>query len=117
MASSPARALILTCGVIIGLLDLVALLPGNPDVTSVRGLLVVIAIQALVVWRLLHHSLIAWSLSVLWSISYAAIPVLAGMTSEATLLVSCGLALVFLAILFTPPVLAYVWREEFLPSH
>ena len=69
MLTLPARPLILTCGAALALFDLVALLPGNPDVTSTRSFLVVVAVQTLIVWRLLHRSLIAWSLVVLLSAS------------------------------------------------
>jgi len=41
MLTLPARPLILTCGAALALFDLVALLPGNPDVTSTRSFLVV----------------------------------------------------------------------------
>ena len=71
MLTSPARPLILTCGMAIALFDLVALLPGNPDVTSTRSFLIVVAVQLLIVWRLLHRSVIAWSLVVLASGLYA----------------------------------------------
>jgi hypothetical protein len=71
MLTLPARPLILTCGAAIALFDLLALLPGNPDVTSTRSFLIVVAIQLLTLWRLLHRSLIAWSLVVLVSGLYA----------------------------------------------
>ena len=67
MLTLPARPLILTCGVAIALFDVVALLPGNPEVTSTRSFLIVVAIQSLIIWRLLHRSLVAWSLVVLLS--------------------------------------------------
>jgi hypothetical protein len=70
MLTSPARPLILGYGAAIALFDFVVLLPGNPQVESAGHLLIVVAIQALIVWRLLHRSLIAWSLAVLASGSY-----------------------------------------------
>jgi len=112
MLTSPARPLILACGMAIALFDLVALLPGNPEVTSTRSFLVAVAIQLLIVWRLLHRSLIAWSLMVLASGLYAVGFVLVGAPYETTFTISAVLALLQVAFLFTPPVLAYVFSEQ-----
>ena len=112
MLTLPARALILTCGAAIALFDLVALLPGNPDVASTRSFLVVVALQTLIVWRLLHRSLIAWSLVVLLSGLYTAMFVLVGAPYETTFTVSSLLTLMQVGLLFTPPVLAYVFSEK-----
>jgi hypothetical protein len=112
MLTLPARPLILTCGAAIALFDLVALLPGNPDVASARSFLVVVAVQALIVWRLLHRSLIAWSLVVLLSGLYTVMFVLVGAPYETTFTVSSLLTLMQVGLLFTPPVLAYVFREN-----
>ena len=67
MRTWSARPLILICGLLLALFDLVALFPGNPVVTRFGGFLVVIAVQALIIWRLLHRSSIAWLLAVLLS--------------------------------------------------
>ena len=112
MLTSPARPLILTCGALMALFDLVALLPGNPEVTSTRGLLVVVAVQALIVWRLLHRSRIAWSVAVLLSILYTLTFVLLGGPYETTFIISCLLTLMQVGFLFTPPVLSYVFGED-----
>ena len=64
MNDSPARPLILTSGVLLALFDLVALLPGNPVVTSAPGFAVVVAVQALIIWRLWHRW--KWRLWRLW---------------------------------------------------
>jgi hypothetical protein len=111
MLTLPARPLILTCGAALALFDLVALLPGNPDVTSTRSFLVVVAVQTLIVWRL-HRSLIAWSLVVLLSGFYTVSFVLVGAPYETTFTASCLLALMQVGLLFTPPVLAYVFSER-----
>jgi hypothetical protein len=112
MLTLPARPLILTCGAAIALFDLVALLPGNPDVASARSFLVVVAVQALIVWRLLHRSLIAWSLVVLLSGLYTVMFVLVGAPYETTFTVSSLLTLMQVGLLCTPPVLAYVFSEN-----
>jgi hypothetical protein len=112
MLTLPARPLILTCGAAIALFDLVALLPGNPDVASTRSFLVVVAVQTLIVWRLLHRSLIAWSLVVLLSGLYTVMFVLVGAPYETTFTVSSLLTLMQVGLLFTPPVLAYVFSEN-----
>jgi hypothetical protein len=94
MKTSPARALILTYGALMALFDLVALLPGNPEVTSVRGFVAIVVVQALLIWRLYRPSGFARSLVVLRSGSFAAVGVLAGGPRETTLVVSCLLALI-----------------------
>ena len=112
MLTLPARPLILTCGAAIALFDLVALLPGNPDVASAPSFLVVVAVQTLIVWRLLHRSLIAWSLVVVLSGLYTVMFVLVGAPYETTFTVSSLLTLMQVGLLFTPPVLAYVFSEN-----
>jgi hypothetical protein len=112
MLTLPARPLILTCAAAIALFDLVALLPGNPDVASTRSFLVVVAVQTLIVWRLLDRSLIAWSLVVLLSGLYTVRFVLVGAPYETTFTVSCLLTLMQVGLLFTPPVFAYVFSEN-----
>ena len=112
MLTSPARSLILTCGVALALFDLVALLPGNPDAASTGSFIVVVAVQLLIVWRLLHRSRIAWSLVVLGSGFYVVSFVLLGAPYETTFTVTCLLTLMLLGLLFTPPVLAYVFGGD-----
>jgi hypothetical protein len=112
MLTWPARPLILVCGALMALFDLVALLPGNPDVSGAGGFLAVVAVQALVVWRLLHGSVIAWSVAVLVSGLYAVSFVLVGGPFDTTFLISCVLVLMQIGLLLTPPVLAYVFGED-----
>jgi hypothetical protein len=118
MTDSPARPLILTSGLLLALFDLVALLPGNPVVTSVPGFLVVVAVQALIIWRLWHRSDLAWFIGVFVPALYAVGSILVGGSWETTLVVTCFLAFTQAALLCTPPVLVYVWgRDETLASH
>lgn len=112
MPTSPARPLILTCGAAIALFDLVALLPGNPDVASTRSFLIVVAVQTLIVWRLLHRSQVAWFLALLASSLYAVVFVLGGAPYETTFTVSFLLTLTQVGLLLTPPVLAYVFSKD-----
>jgi hypothetical protein len=112
MLTSSARPLILTFGALLALFDLVALLPGNPAFSSAPGFLFAVVVQALIVWRLLHRSAIAWSLAVLGSVLYAASFVLFGGPYETTFMVSCLLTLLQIGFLFTPPVLSYVFSED-----
>jgi hypothetical protein len=81
-------------------------------VTSTRSFLIVVAIQLLTLWRLLHRSLIAWSLVVLVSGLYAVSFVLVRAPYETTLTASCLLTLMQVGLLFTPPVLAYVFGGD-----
>jgi hypothetical protein len=112
METSPARPLIVTCGVAMALFDLGALLPGNPVVTSVGGFVAAAAVQALIIWRLLHGSGLAWTVLVLLSGSYTAMSVLVGGPWETTLVLSGLLALLQVVLVCTPPVLAYVFGED-----
>jgi hypothetical protein len=112
MTESAARPLILTSGLLLALFDLVALLPGNPDVSGSGGIVVVVAVQALIVWRLLYRSGLAWFFGVTISSLYVLSLILAGMPSETTLAVTGLLTLTQVALLCTPPVLAYVWRRD-----
>ena len=112
MKTSPARLLILTCGVAMALFDLVALLPGNPVVESVGSFVVVVAVQALIVWRLLRHSGFAWSVVVVLSGSYTILSVLVGGPWETTLVLSGLLTLAQVALVCTPPVYAYVFGQD-----
>ncbi len=109
MAGPPARLLILASGLLLGLFDLVALLPGNPDVTGIPGFMVVVAVQALVVWRLLNRSGLAWFLMVAISSSYVLALILAEMPWETTLAVTGLLTLMQVPLLCTRPVLGYVF--------
>jgi hypothetical protein len=117
MLTSPARTLILTFGALLALFDLVTLLPGNPDFTSTGGFLIAVVVQALVVWRLLYRSAIAWSLAMLTSLLYVASFVLVGGPYETTFFISCVLTLILAGFLFTPPVLSYVFGNDAVSSH
>jgi hypothetical protein len=118
MMTWPARPLILTFGALLALFDLVTLLPGNPDFTSAGWILISVVVQALIVWRLLHRSAIAWSLAVLGSLLYTASFVLFGGPYETAFMISCVLVLVQAGFLFTPPVLSYVFgNDDAVASH
>lgn len=80
--------------------------------SSTRSFLILVTIQLLIVWRLLHRFLIAWSLVVLVSGLYAVSFVLVGAPYETTFTASCLLTLMQVGLLFTPPVLAYVFSEQ-----
>lgn len=112
MKTSPARLLILTCGLFLALFDIVAVLPGNPAVTGVGSFLFVIAVQALIVWRLLHRSRMAWLFTVIVSSAYTLSSSLVGVPWETTLVLSAFLASTQVALLCTPPVLEYVLRRD-----
>lgn len=118
MNKSPARALIVTALVMMPLFDLVALLPGNPDVSWPGGLLASLVLQALVAWRLLwHSSLLAWVLAVIVPLLYVLAALLGGFLTDTTVVLSCAIALLQFALLWTRPVLGYVFREQPAPSH
>jgi hypothetical protein len=112
MKTSTARLLILSCGLTLALFDIVAALPGNPDFTSVGGAVFVIAVQALIIWRLFHRSKMAWLLTVIVASSYALSTAFYGIGWETTFLLSTLLASTQVALLCTPQVPAYVIRRD-----
>jgi hypothetical protein len=118
MNDSLARPLSVTSAALLALFDLVALLPGNPVVTSALGFAVVVTVQALIVWRLLHRSGIAWFFWVLLSGGYAVGSILFGGPYETTLVVTSLLALMQVGLLSTPPVLVYaLGRDKPVAAH
>jgi hypothetical protein len=118
MTESPARLLILTYGVLMALFDLVALLPGNPDVSVPGGLFLAVVVQTLIVWRLWHQSGIAWSFGVVVPLLYVIALVLMAADWETTVVLTCFFSMVQIAIVCTPPVLAYVFRRDYrVASH
>jgi hypothetical protein len=117
MTDSPARPLIVTSALLIALLDIVALLPGNPVVTSAPGFAVVVALQALIIWRLWHRSGLAWFFGVFLPSLYTVTLILAQMPWETTLVMTCLLMLTQIALLCAPPVLVYVWGRDTIGPH
>lgn len=118
MDERPARRLIVIGGALSAAFDLVALLPGNPDFTSRSGLLGALAIQAFVLWGLLRRSGLAWAAAFIGSLSLPATLWLAGADWTPTEIAATFIALAQLGLLFTPPVLAYVFaRDSAVASH
>ncbi|HKI22924.1 MAG TPA: hypothetical protein VKA24_05845 [Gaiellaceae bacterium] len=66
MSDSSARQFVFAYAILLALVDLSVLLPGNPY-TSVRGFVVSVGIQALVAWRLWHRSSLAWLVAMLFA--------------------------------------------------
>ena len=66
MTDSSARQFVVGYAILLALLDLSVLLPGNPY-TSFRGFVVSVGIQALVVWWLWHRSSLAWLVAMLFA--------------------------------------------------
>src|SRR5512133_1776124 len=103
MNESPARPPILISGVLLALFDLAALLPGNPVVTRASGFAVVVAGQALIIWRLWHRSTLAWFFWVFLSADVTAGSILVGGPYETTLVVTSLLMLMQVGLLCSPP--------------
>jgi hypothetical protein len=112
MTDLAARPLILTSGVLLALFDVVALLPGNPVVSGAQSFAVIVAVQALVIWRLWHRSGLAWFFGVVTAAFYSVSVILVGGPWETTLVATSLLTLLQVAVLCTPPVLVYVWRQD-----
>jgi|SRR5829696_1020492 len=66
MTDSSARRFVVAYAILVALLDLSVLLPGNPY-TSVRGFVVSVGIQAIIVWRLWHGSSLSWLVAMLFA--------------------------------------------------
>ena len=66
MTFSLGRRFVVAFTILVALLDLSVLLPGNPY-TSVGGFLGVVGIQGLIVWRLWHGSSLAWLVAMLFA--------------------------------------------------
>jgi hypothetical protein len=66
MTDSSARRLVVAYAILLALLDLDVLLPGNPY-ASVEGFVVAVGVQALIVWRLWHGSSLAWLVAMLFA--------------------------------------------------
>jgi hypothetical protein len=78
----------------------------------------VVAVQALIIWRLVRHSGLAWSLVVLFSGGYTVTTILVGGPRETTLVLSGLLTLLQVALVCTGPVLAYVFgQDDAVASH
>ncbi len=67
MSVVSARGLMVAYAASLAVLDLYALLPGNPHYSSVGGFIGSVAIQALIVWRLWHGSSLAWFFALLFA--------------------------------------------------
>ena len=61
-----ARRFVVAYAILLALLDLDVLLPGNPY-SSVGEFVVAVGVQALIVWRLWHGSSLAWLVAMLFA--------------------------------------------------
>jgi hypothetical protein len=110
--ASLGRPLVLTYAALFVPLDVLTALPGNPDYSSRNGAIVLVALQALLVWRLWHGSEIAWSLGLLGSLSLVVTTFLVGETpAEPTVAAVLALSVGQAALLLTPPVYGHVWSN------
>jgi hypothetical protein len=66
MTDSSARRFVVAYAILLALLDLDVLLPGNPY-SSVGEFVVAVGVQALIVWRLWHGSSLAWLVAMLFA--------------------------------------------------
>lgn len=112
MTTSPARLLILSCGAVMALFDVIALLPGNPVVNGHGGFLFTVAAQALIIIGLLRRSSIAWLLLVIASSLYALAFILVQAPWQTTFVLTAVAASTQVAVVCTPPVLAYVFGRD-----
>jgi hypothetical protein len=67
MTTSLAHRFVVAYTILVALEDLSVLLPGNPY-TSVRGFVVAVGIQALIVWRLWHGSTVLWVVAMAFAV-------------------------------------------------
>ena len=83
MTDSSARQFVVAYAILMALIDLPVLLPGNPY-TSVRGFVVSVGVQALVAWRLWHGSSLAWLIAMLFAVGTVVSLVLMQLPPEAS---------------------------------
>jgi hypothetical protein len=116
MPSPPARGWIFAYTGAVALLNLSVLLPGNPDFASSKSVVVGLAIQALIVWRLWHGSELAWLFGLAGALLALASVIL--MDADITLGIVLLLVLSFLqfAILCSPPMLTFIWSQPASPA-
>jgi hypothetical protein len=101
--------------VLLALLDLVVLLPGNPYFASTWGAIGAVAFQAWLVWRLDHGSGLAWGLGLLTSLGSLPFVVLQGSPIGVTETLFVIVCLAQAWVLLSPPVRALVWPRRDTP--
>jgi hypothetical protein len=112
MPPSRARQLIFAYVGVLVLLNLSVLLPGNPDYQSGwKGAAASLAIQALIVWRLWHHSPLAWFVGVALPLLTIVSLVLMAATIEVGTVLLILFSVAQIAILCTPPLRAFIRPE------
>lgn len=114
-ASSPVGRLVIAYAVLTALLDLVVLLPGNPSPSSIWGLVGLVLIQSLLVWRLTYGSALAWLFGLLSALGAVASVPLAGPPIGVTETVFVVVCLAQAGVLLTPAVLGRVWSQRETP--
>jgi Na+/melibiose symporter-like transporter len=98
------------------LLDLVALLPGNPTFSSNWGLVGSLLIQSLVVWRLANGSALAWLFGLLMALGAVVFIPLTGPPFDATEIAFAVVCLAQAGVLLAPPVRCSVWPDHKTPT-
>lgn len=107
MTFSLGRRFVVAYAILLALLDLSVLLPGNPY-TNVRGFVVTVGIQALIVWRLWHGSSLAWLVAMAFAIGTPVTILLMQPPLEVGVILVFVLSLAQAAILWTRPIKALV---------
>ena len=88
--------------------DLVVRLPGNPYFSSRKEFVVVVLVQALVLWGLWRGSAVAWWVAILFAVGRIVSITLMAPEPEVTVFLDLALSVVMTAILFTREVRTFV---------
>jgi len=116
VTTSPARRLILIYVALSVLLYLFALLPGNPEYSSVWSFVGWVVFEALVVWRLWHGSLLAWLISFGAAVLTVIGLVLMAAPVEFGTIFILVVAIVQGITLASPSLLSFVWSAGETPA-
>jgi hypothetical protein len=110
------RRLVIIYAGLTALLDLVVLLPGNPDFSSGWGFVGAVAIQTLIVWRVWHGSAVAWVIAFLTAAMIPVAVLLIGGPVGYGIVVLTAVSLVQAATLVAPPMVRRVWPIRETPA-
>jgi hypothetical protein len=112
--ASPARRLIVAYAVLLALLDLSVLLPGNPHSTA-WGFVGAVVVQALIVWRLWRRSPLAWFFGLALAVLTVVALFLMAADAETGVILLYVFSLTQAGILCTRPITAFVWSRPGTP--
>jgi hypothetical protein len=110
----PARRLIVVYAMVVALGVVSVLLPGGPSYQS-GGFVFDAVISTLIVWRLWHASQVAWFFGLFFALIAMGLGFVMGVPADLGSLLMTLFSFAQIVILFTPPVLRFVWSRSARP--